>query len=156
MRGEGKNTKIELNHLDDFYELMFENMLQGVLLIDENGKLIKGNTPGLKILGLQQNEFSHFSNSPLEYYKVYDLENNELPYNKWPISRLMKKEKFRNEKYIIQTQGNEQKIHVSFGGIPQVDEAGNFSGGILFVNDISEETNAKYKLELEVGKKNKY
>jgi PAS domain S-box-containing protein len=138
------------------YKTVFENIQEGILLIDNEGKLIKANSQGLKIHEIDEDEITRVFAAPNNYYNLYTLDHRELPFEKWPVSRVLNKETFRDEKYYVFKKSTKQKIFVRYSGIPQLDENGNLIAAILFVEDISEQVNTKFTLANEVLKRDEY
>jgi PAS domain S-box-containing protein len=75
---------------------------------------------------------------PLEYHRVFDADYAELPILQWPQHRLLNGENFSDVKFIIVPYHDAAKLLVSCTGIPQFDENGAFTGGVLIYNKISE------------------
>lgn len=128
----------------------------GVLFINADGSRAEGNPSFLKIHGWDLKKPIEISASLLELYHVYDLNFNKLSFDKWPIVKLLNRQEFEDEKYILEIINTGKRFYASYSGYPQFDESGVYQGGIFFMNDMTELADAKTRLEEVVGEKNKY
>ncbi len=135
--------------LDDSLSMVFENLDDGVMIINSDGTLLKANPAALRFHGLYEKEALLYSESPRSHFVMYDFEYNEIPFNSWPSNRILKKETIENEKIIVVNKETGKKLYARFSGKPQLDESDNFLFGVLFIKDISEQVNALMELEKE-------
>jgi PAS domain S-box-containing protein len=117
---------------------IFENIKEGVLILDGRGHIIKINQRGIVMHGFTEDEIMQLPHKPLEYYRVFDADHAELPHRQWPHHRLMNGENFSDVKFIIVPHHDAPKLLVNCTGIPHFDENGAFTGGVLIYNKISE------------------
>lgn len=67
----------------DFLQSVTDNMIAGLLVIDNNHKVVSANPAAEKMLGLYMHEMKGRDCGNILYYK--DSKNNILPLNKWPV-----------------------------------------------------------------------
>jgi PAS domain S-box-containing protein len=137
-----------------YYKVIFDSLPEGILMIDKDGKLLQINDAWLKIHGITKEEALRYSKSFANYYSVYDKDFRELPYDEWPVSKVLRNQKITDEKYLISLRENKQDVYVSCCGIPLHDEKGNILAGMIIVRDISEQIikDFNYENDIERGK----
>jgi PAS domain S-box-containing protein len=141
---------------ESFHKNALDKIHVGILFINEDGKKADANAAFRRIHGLDENKPVEISDSLQELFTVFDLDYNILDFNHWPISKLLNRIEFQDEKYILQINETGRKFYASYSGFPQYDEQGSYSGGIFLLNDITELVNTRSLLEKEVDNKNKY
>ena len=124
---------------DDFYRTAFQNLKEGVIVINQDETVLYINTAAFKILKLK--DFSNH-NEKLKFFRFFDDKVNETNHENRPTTRLINKQIFGNEKYFVETNKNVAKICAVFSGLPQYDSNGKFIAGILFIHEAEEITHS--------------
>lgn len=145
----------------DILKMVFDNVQDGVLIIDATGNLLEINPKGLTLHGLEEADKEHLKNNPLFFHKVYNAGHQELPADEWPVMKLLNGESFDEIPYIIKINEQGPEVRISYSGISQFSKEGIFTSGILLarktseaniradlVNDVFEKEEQLKKLEL--------
>ena len=119
-------------------EALLNNVQDGVLLFDCEGNLLEINPAGLKIHGLQQSLKETLINRSFKYYSILNEKHQELPEGINPVERLLSNELFTDQQYFVKVFENSPEVLVSFSAVPQYNNQGELTSGILFVRSIPE------------------
>lgn len=139
-----------------YYNATFSYLPWGALILDGKGHFVNTNSAYLQMFAITKHEAEIYLNSPAKYFRFYDLDSRELPFNEWPIRKIMNKNHFHEERYIIELTVRSKPLYVSCTGLPQVDEQGNYVSGLLLFNDISGKVPVQFEHENEILKRNSY
>ncbi len=134
------NRKTKVKSVDSFsdeiLETIFNNVHEGILLIDYKGNLLKANQEGINIHGLEHKDKDIILNQPFTFNKVFNLHGQEIPSYMGPVERLLNGESFKNQRYVVRQEENGSDRSIIYSGFPQFDNDGNFSAGVLFARSV--------------------
>ena len=122
----------------EILEAVYNNVQEGILLIDNKGCLIEINTAGMEIHELEHSAIGFYLNNPFCFFRVFNSERQELSEDRGPVARLLNREPFNKETYIVKLKEHGSELRISYTSIPHYDNEGNFSGGILFAKNPGE------------------
>lgn len=131
-----KNNKLISSQKKEL-EIIFDNMYDGLAVIDRNGHYIKKNK-ALKDALYRNTTISTFNGvgeTVLKGQKYYNDNDKELNLEELPFYRVLKGETVKQQRVVIKNEFN--KIYLDFNGVPIFDEVGNFQYGILVAHDIT-------------------
>ena len=124
------------------------NLTKGVIIFDSEGRLLAANSAALEIYGVEH--IDDFYADPQDYLSsldVFSLEGEKLPSEEWPLSRVLRGERFSSQEVQTHHQATGKAWIGSYGGSPIFDEAGEMSLAVLTMRNITDEKEAKELLE---------
>ena len=142
---EQKKAARELRKQQEMNRLLLENLAEGVVACDANGKLILFNKTARDWHGTDPSEIA-----PEQWADYYDLLDGngvrQLRMEEIPLMRAFQGEQVRNARMSIAAKGRVLR-HVLASGEPIFDDDGQKVGAVVVMHDVTErETNL---LELE-------
>ncbi|MDJ1504301.1 PAS domain S-box protein [Xanthocytophaga agilis] len=146
---EQKRVEEALLQSENNLKQIIENLSEGLVISDEHGNLLHWNPVALQMHGFETME--ECKNTIQEFTSIYELSylnGDVIPVSEWPMSRLLRNEKVKNEEIQIRHLKKEWVRIFSYGGGSFCDLYGNT---VYFVSiwDITEKThNAQAILEL--------
>ena len=120
-----------INQQNKQLEAIIDNISEEIYIVDKDRNCLKLN----KALKKKYSSFE-FSNSKeyLERVKLYDLVGNKIDFDSTHIARLTKGESIKDEMIIIY---DPNKRYLCVNAKPILDNEGNFSAGIMLIQDIT-------------------
>lgn len=114
-------------------------MTEGLVIFDPEGNLLDMNPAALKIHGFDDiTALQRHLETLTDTFKLFDLQNNPLSTDQWPIGKVLKGEQFSS--YVVKVRRCDTgKTWIgSYGGTPIYDQSGNMSLAIVTLRDVSE------------------
>jgi len=131
-----ENAKLfeDIQNIKNYNESMLESMTNGVITMDEDGKIVTCNKAGLNIMGKAPDEVIGVS---AEEFLVDE--------NLWLMDRVRKVEETQEPEVIIdgELQFNEETLSVNVNILPLINTEGKKLGAMIMVEDISSEKRMK-------------
>jgi len=133
-------------------EIIFENMYDGLAVMDKNGNYMKRNKTLKDIINRNTNllTFDRVGESLLKGQKYYNDNDEELDFEDFPAYRVLKGETVKQQRVVIKS--NIGKTHLDFNAVPIFDENGDFQYGIVLSHDVTHivENNNKIKQQQQL------
>ena len=144
-----EQTVSELEDQTQLMDIIFNNMSDGVVVADENGKYIMANPAAEQMNGRSFNELDLTRAS--EQYGVFDPATGSLfPPDQLPLTRAVKGESTDNVEMHVRNEQLSQEIYLSVNGRPLLDEKGVPRGGVVVAHNITELKQTQIQLEQTV------
>ncbi len=124
-----KQTEISLRESEDRYRTIIETVNEGILMLDENGEIIFANEILAQMLGYPLREILGMS-----IFIFMDDRNRQLL--KYHLAALRQGKAHHYDLELITNQG--YAIWTTISSNPLLNEAGNYSGSLSLVTDISQ------------------
>lgn len=131
-----KNNKLISSQKKEL-EIIFDNMYDGLAVIDKNGHYIKKNKALKEALYSNTTiwPFDKVGETVAKGQKYYNDNDKELSLEELPFYRVLKGEIVKQQRVVLKNELN--KIYLDFSAIPILDEIGNFQFGIVVAHDIT-------------------
>ena len=134
----------------EFSELnaVLANLTEGVIIFDPEGHLLAVNSAALEMHGAEHVE--DFYADPQDYLSsldVFSLEGKKLSPEEWPLSRVLRGERFSSQEVQIHHRAAGKTWIGSYGGSPILNETGEMSLAVLTIRNITDEKKTKKLLE---------
>ncbi|HZH71836.1 MAG TPA: ATP-binding protein [Mariniphaga sp.] len=126
-----KQTHKIVPYTNQILESIFSNVQEGILLIDYEGNLIDINPEGMRIHGVESHAKENIINAPLNFFSILSVNKQEIVKSSDPVERLLTNGSFNDERYFIKMRKDSPVQLISYTGIPQYDQEGNFATGLL-------------------------
>ncbi len=131
-----ENAKLfeDIQNIKNYNESMLESMSNGVITMDEDGKIVTCNKAGLNIMTKMPNEVIGVSAD--EFF---------VDENLWLMERVQKVDASQEPEVIIdgELQFGEEKLSVNVNILPLINTEGKKLGAMIMVEDISSEKRMK-------------
>jgi adenylate cyclase len=131
-----ENAKLfeDVQNMQSYNEAMLESMSNGVITMDEEGKIVTCNKAGLRIMGKLQNEVLGIS---AEEFFIDD--------NLWLMERIQKVGETQEAEEIVdgELKFEEDTLSVNANVLPLLNTEGKKLGAMVMVEDISSEKRMK-------------
>ena len=135
------------------WQAVVESMTEGLILSDPAGNLVSMNPAALAI-----HEFSSLSQmlSKLadypDLFELHDLSGRLLPLADWPLSRVLRGERFAGYEVLIRRRDSGRMRVGSYGGTPVLDSSGQLMLAVLTLHDVTERKRAEAALVESEGR----
>jgi len=150
---ERKQTENALRESREQLKAVFKSIVEGVVIADSQGNLLDFNDTAIKIHGYEyESEWRvHFSETQKTFDLCY-LDGEPMPFEVWPMSRVLNGETFKNYEVAVHRKDTELKAIWSFGGTPIVDEDGSIVLAIVTMHDITKRKRDEEALQESKGR----
>jgi PAS domain S-box-containing protein len=146
---ERKQAEMLVEQQASELQAIIEAVPDAIYFTDQQGRNIRMNSAGNKLLGLDTHPNSNWTGKKLgSYLKVQDEQGHELPLEQWPSSRILHGEVISHEKsaeVILHTLDG-QTIFASITGGPVFDAEQKLVGAVTVLRDVSEHRKLMYDL----------
>jgi PAS domain S-box-containing protein len=138
-------------------ETIIQNMGDGLILADATGKILRFNAQALKLHGFceMKEVLRHLDEYP-SLFKVSDIEGNELPQSKWPLSRVLAGDNYNNFEVNVERLDTGKKLIINYTGARILDQNGKLSMAVLTVRDVTTRIEAEKKLRSAVNARDEF
>jgi PAS domain S-box-containing protein len=141
-----KEAEAALRESEERLQTVIENLSEGLVISDLDGRLLHWNRASLEMHRLPQEQplAYELEESPL-FFELSTLEGRILPIEEWPISRILRGEVLRDVELRIRRPGHDWSAIFSYGG-GTVTEPGGRKLAFVTVTDITERSLAAQAL----------
>ncbi|MDR3594498.1 ATP-binding protein [Clostridium sp.] len=118
-------------------EIIFNNMYDGLAVIDKNGNFIKKNKALNEeiIKNYNVSTFNTIEDIEAGCQKYYNDNDEELDLKELPAYMVLKGETVKQRRVVIKNTIG--KVHLDFNAVPIFDEKGDFQYGIILSHDVT-------------------
>lgn len=119
-------------------QAIVQNMAEGLILADHNGKMLIWNPAACKMHGFENLEDSYDEiHNYSKLFQLYTTEGDVLEIEDWPISQVLRGESFTGREVIVEHLDNSYRWIGSYNGSPVFDENGNLVLAVLTIRDVT-------------------
>ena len=142
-----KETFAELQYQTQLMHTIFENMGEGVIIADKNGKEILCNPGVERIRGIGLTD----SSDPAEWVKNCGMycpdKVTPFPVDDLPSVRAKRGEATLDQEMFIRNHKKPEGVHTSITGNPIRGESGDVQGTVVVIRDVTRQKEAESKLQ---------
>ncbi len=119
---------------------LFNQLTEGLMIFDSEGRILDINPAARAILGFEDTSHlkNHFSQLT-ETFELFTLEGKSLPYEEWPVSRMLRGEAFESYEVTVRRKDNGKTWIGSYSGNPVRNHEGKCWLSILSLRDVTEQ-----------------
>ena len=136
----------EIQDQAQLMETVLNNMSDGVVVADENGKYIMANPAAKKMIG-QNLEDLNLSRASEQYGLSHPTTDALFPPDQLPLALAIKGKATNNVEMRVDSEKLSQTVYVSVNGRPLLDKEGILRGGVVVAHDITKVKETEYQLE---------
>lgn len=138
-------------------QAIIDNISEGLILADNNGKILLFNPSALELHGFKNMEevISTLSDYP-DLFKLSTLNKKEIPINQWPLSRVLSGEEITEVEVIVERSDTKTTWIASYSGSPVLDSNGKLILGVLTVRDVTAKLDSEAKLIAAVNSRDDF
>lgn len=135
LRESIESANVELKMAKTELDAIIEDLTDGVMVIDEAGKVVRFNRAAREIMGAEGLGTRPETSAPTV---VTDLKGNPVTPDQYAVVRALRKgETLRGVELIVQ-RGDGEKRHVVAGAVPLRDARGRIRGAVAAFNDVTD------------------
>jgi len=127
---------------------IFENLDQGLVVADRDGRILHWNPSALRMHDLPTSPDNRIMlNEFTRIFELSTLDGRVLSLDEWPISRILRGERLHHKEYQVRRLDRDDwKRVISYGGTTFFDAGGNTVLAVLTLSDITEQKKAEEAL----------
>ena len=152
---EAVETQRRIEQTVTFDEAILSNITDSLFIFDGNGKLLKTNPEAIKKHGLPEDITELLKVKSvygfLKYFRIYTLDGQEIPPDKWPSSTVLKGENLPGTEVVVRVAGKEEWI-ASISGVPVKKKNGRGEMGIITIRDVTSTVKVRREMEYAVAR----
>lgn len=127
---------------------VFDNVAEGIMISDSSGKVMLVNKYEAQLAGFSSpEEMNKNLNELINDIEIMDLEENILPIDQWPLSKVLRGESIRDWDVIVKRKTTGKKGYYNVSGEPISGKDGNLILAVTITRDITERKEAENKLK---------
>jgi len=116
---------------------VLDNMTEGVITTDINGKFIRANKVALLMHGFSSlDEYTNYKKI-INDFEVLSLEGRPIPRADQAVAKALRGEVFNNYEVMVRRKDLNLKFIASYGGTPIYDENGKMVMAVITIRDIT-------------------
>jgi len=128
---------------EERFRSIAENMSEGLMIFDASGNTVFQNSASLRIHGVEASADGLFRHGALPAtWRGWDAQGRSLPFEQWPISRVLRGEQFRDQVLHAECVETGRAFDGSYNGCPIRDAEGNLVYGFITIREITEQKRA--------------
>jgi PAS domain S-box-containing protein len=131
------------------YHAIFNNIEEGLILAEPGDIMKEVNPVALKMLDFRDEDCRLPDEKYPHLLKMFDMQENELPPEKWPIPRALRGEHVKHEKIRIKNLRTGREWYSVVSGAPVYDKTGKFLLAIATLTDVSSQVSIETQLRNE-------
>lgn len=143
---ERKQAESELRELRGRFEVVVENLREGLIIADPQGELLHWNPASLRLLGF--GDISEGRRRQREFSKLFELttlDGTVVPENNWPLARVRRGDQFENLELRVRRRDSNWERTFSYAG-SLVRYAGDKALAFMTLIDITDRKRAEAQL----------
>jgi phosphoserine phosphatase RsbU/P len=121
----------------DALEVIFESLPWGVIVADQDGRLLFSNPAAEKLLGFGIVDASPHACTSLEGWYLPD-QTSVVPHDQLPLVRAIRGEKIIDELIFVRSSEQRPGVWIRVNAWPLKDAAGAVSGGVVMFHDFTQ------------------
>jgi PAS domain S-box-containing protein len=136
---EQKQAEKALRESEAQLQTIVENLDEGLVVADLNGRLLQWNRAALRLHGYSDSEQDrrHFPEL-VDTFELSTLAGRRVPVEEWPLARILRDKKLHNLELRLRRIGSDWERVFDYGGTLVHDEAGQPLLAIVTLADITE------------------
>jgi PAS domain S-box-containing protein len=145
---QSKRAHEELRMTEKRFRSVMESMSEGLMLFDCHQNLIYQNPASLRIHGFDpQHEGTIRQHELPTTWNAWDETERPITYEEWPVSRVFRHERFKDQVLHVQRVETGQKFFASYNGCPIYDTNGHLVLGFITIREITNEIHSRKRVE---------
>lgn len=154
---EQVKARITRDALTKQLQAIVENMNEGLILSDHDGKMLLWNPAACKMHGLHRPEdiFDNCS-SYSKMFQLYSIEGDLLEEEEWPMARTLRGETFIDEEFIVEDLETSYRWIGSYSGSPIFDNQEQIVLAVMTIRDVTSRINSERDLKSAINSRDEF
>lgn len=154
---EQVKARITRDALTKQLQAIVENMNEGLILSDHDGKMLLWNPAACKMHGFHRPEdvFENYSTYP-KMFQLYSIEGDLLEEDEWPMVRTLRGETLIDEEYIVESLETSDRWIGSYSGSPIFDNQGQIVLAVMTIRDVTARINSERDLKIAINSRDEF
>jgi PAS domain S-box-containing protein len=142
--GERAQAEMELREREAQLHTIVENLDEGVVVSDLEGRLLQWNRAALKLHGYSDSDQDQRRFTELvDTFEIFTLEGAQVPVEQWPLARILRGERIHDLELRLRRKGHEWERVFHYDGSVVYDANGRPLMVIVTIGDITERKRAE-------------
>jgi PAS domain S-box-containing protein len=142
-----REVEAALRESEERLQTVIENLSEGLVISDLNGRLLHWNRASLEMHGMPPGQPKAFEFTELtRNFMLSTMNGSALPVEEWPLPRVLRGEQLRDLELQIARVGSDWRAVFCYGG-SMVIEPGGRKLAFVTITDITERSRARQALE---------
>lgn len=138
-------------------QAIVQNMAEGLILADQNGKMLIWNPAACKMHGFEKLEDAYDQvNKFPEFFQFYSTEGDVIDIEDWPITQVLRGESFTGREVIVEQLDNNHRWIGSYNGSPIFNEYGNLIFAVLTIRDVTSRLDFEKDLKQAINSRDEF
>lgn len=154
---EQRRTARLLKENEQRLQAIVHNMGEGLVLADSSGNILLQNPASLKMHGFNSAEemLKKLSSYP-NFFRLSTVEGEELSLEDWPLSRVLRGEKFIEYEVQVERVDTGKKFFASYSGTSIMDESKKTSIALMTLRDVTYRIHSEQELKKAVSARDEF
>ena len=140
-------TELALRESEEKFRSVVEHMSEGLMIFDQEGAMTFHNPASTRMHGIEREADGLFQPEEIPVqWRAWDSEGVPVPFEEWPIARVLKGERFKNRHFHVERADGGVTFDAVYSGAPIYDARGNFVMGFITLRDVRDEIHAQQAL----------
>lgn len=140
-------TEGALRESEAKFRSVVEHMSEGLMIFDQEGAMTFHNPASARMHGLKREADGLFQPEDIPVqWRAWDSEGVSVPFEDWPIARVLKGERFENRYFHVERADGGVTFDAVYSGAPIFGASGEFLLGFITLRNVQEELEAQRAL----------
>lgn len=152
------NNGLTSDELTKKMHAIIENMNEGLILCDQNGKMLLWNSVACKMYGFNSVDdvYEYYSSFPI-MFQLYSIDGDLLEINDWPLSRILRGERFVAQEFIVEKRDTTTERWIgSYSGSPIFNDQGRQVFSVMTIRDVTSKMDTERELKSAINSRDEF
>lgn len=154
---EQVKDRLARDELTKQLQTIVENMSEGLILSDQNGKMLLWNPAACKLHGFKSaDDVFEYLSSFSKLFQLYSIEGDVLELSDWPMARILKGESLIGYEVIVERLDTSDRWIGSYSGSPIYNQKGNLVMAVMTIRDVTSRLDTERELKNAINSRDEF